>query len=64
MEQIIITKIIKNGNSLGVNIPKSILLALDIKRGDQVAFGVYSGDVICISKISKKDLLKLKPKQP
>lgn len=63
MERITITKIIKNGNSLGVNIPKNILLALDIKRGDQVSFGVYSDDVICIRKISQAELSSLIPKQ-
>ena len=63
MEQIQITKVNKIGNSLGIIIPKNILTALDIQRGDQVSFGVYADDVICLRKISNADLLKLKPRQ-
>jgi antitoxin component of MazEF toxin-antitoxin module len=64
MNTLRLTKIIKVGNSLAVVIPKDILNALSIERGDQVSFGVYSDDVICIRKISQRDLLNLKPKQP
>ena len=62
MEQLRITKVIRVGNSLAVVIPKNILGALNMERGDQVSFGVYSDDVICIRKISQCDLLNLKPK--
>ena len=58
MSNIIITKVVKTGNSLTVVIPKNIC----IQRGDQVSFGVYSDDVICIRKITQRDLLNLKPK--
>lgn len=51
------------GNSCAVVIPKNILEALHIERGDQVSFGVYSDDVICIRKISHRELLNLKPKE-
>lgn len=62
MEKIQLTKIIKVGNSLGVIIPKNILTALNIQRDDQIAFGIYADDVICIHKVSYEDLLKLKPR--
>lgn len=61
MENIIIAKVIKNGNSLAVVIPSNICRTLKIERGDQVTFGVYQDDIICIKKIQQRDLLKLKP---
>lgn len=51
------------GTSLAVVIPVNILRALKIERGDQMAFGVYVEDVICIRKIQQEDLLKIKPRQ-
>ena len=62
MENLIITRVVKNGTSIGVNIPKNICKALNIRQGDQVTFGVYSEDVICIRKITQRDLQNLKPK--
>lgn len=64
MQNLRITKVIKVGNSHAVVIPRDILVALNIQRGDQVSFGVYSDDVICIRKISQRDLLNLRPPQP
>lgn len=61
MEYLTITKIIKTGNSLCVVIPKKILIALKIERGDQVVFGIYDKDTLAIRKISRDDLQKLKP---
>lgn len=61
MNDIILTKVIKVGNSCAVVIPRDIRVALDIQRGDQVSFGVYSEDVICIRKISQRELQNLKP---
>lgn len=63
MENLIITKVIKTGTSLCVVIPVKILRALKIERGDQVAFGVYADDVICMRKIQPEDILKMKPKE-
>lgn len=64
MSNLIVSKVTKTGNSLTVVIPRNICNALSIQRGDQVSFGVYSDDVICIRKISQRDLLTLKPTQP
>lgn len=63
MENLIITKVMRVGTSLAVVIPVNILRALKIERGDQMAFGVYVEDVICIRKIQQEDLLKIKPRQ-
>ena len=61
METLIITKVIRVGNSNAIVIPRPILKALNIQRGDQMAFGVYADDVICVRKISQSDLRKIKP---
>lgn len=63
MEMLKTTKVIKTGTSLCVVIPKNILLALKIERGDQVVFGVDSNNTILIRKISQSDLIKLKPNE-
>ncbi len=62
MEYLRTTKIIKTGTSLCVVIPKEILTALNLKRGDQVFFSVYDIDTIVVRRISQVDLLNLKIK--
>lgn len=62
MERVIITRIIKTGNSLCVVIPKNILTAMQLQRGDQVAFGIFDENTLAISKLSQADILKIKPK--
>lgn len=56
MEYIRTTKIIRTGTSLCVVIPKEILVALKMERGDQVVFGIYDNDTIIIKKIPDKEL--------
>lgn len=60
MEKLIITSIIKTGNSLCVVLPKNILHALKLERGDQVVFGIYDENSLVIRKLSNADLLKIK----
>ena len=60
MEKVIISRIIKTGNSLCVVIPKNILRALNWERGDQIVFGIFHDEALMISKISPVELLKLK----
>lgn len=62
MENIILTKVTRTGNSLTIVIPKNVCTALNIQRGDQMSFGVYSDDVICIKKLTQRELQNLKPK--
>lgn len=52
--------VLKVGNSLGVIVPIEILRGLGIQRGDDVVFGVASGDVICIRKITDAEKLQIK----
>lgn len=56
------TKIIKNGTSLAVVIPKNILRDLNFQRGDVIVFAVAEGDVLCLRKVKEAELLQLKPK--
>ena len=56
-----ITKIVRVGTSLGVIVPINILRDLRIMRGDQVAFSVAAGDVICLRKITDAEKLEIKP---
>ena len=62
MEQIRITKVIRTGTSLCVVIPKEILQALKIQRGDQVAFGIYDFNSLIIRKITSEEITKLNPR--
>lgn len=62
METVRITKVIKTGNSLGVVIPKELLTALNLLRGDQVLFGIYNQNSIVIRKLEADELLAIKQK--
>lgn len=55
MEQIRITKVIRTGTSLCVVIPKEILHALKIERGDQVFFSIYDENSLILHKISHEE---------
>lgn len=63
MERIRITKIIKSGTSLAIVIPKSILEAFKLERGDQVVFGYIDDKTIAIRKISSEELQVILPPQ-
>lgn len=52
MEQLHITKVIMVGNSLGVILPKNILDAINLQRGDQVYFLINEDSSITIKKIN------------
>jgi antitoxin component of MazEF toxin-antitoxin module len=56
MQYIRVSKIIKNGTSLAVVIPKEILVALKMQRGDQIAFGIYNDNTLTITKVNPQDL--------
>jgi antitoxin component of MazEF toxin-antitoxin module len=56
MERVRITKVIKSGTSLAVVIPKSVLEAVELERGDQVVFGIVDDKTIAIRKISGEEL--------
>lgn len=60
MQNYTITKIIRIGTSLGVVLPKNILTALTLQRGDQVVFGAGEYDTLIIRKISDEKLLPVK----
>lgn len=61
MERVRITKIIKSGTSLAVVIPKSILNALNLERGDQIIFGIIDDKTIALRKISAEELKAIRP---
>ncbi len=61
MEYIRTTKVIKTGSSLCVVIPKTILDALKIERGDQVVFGIADENSLVIHKLTPEDLKIWKP---
>ena len=57
MEYLRTTKIIKTGTSLCVVVPKNILKAINMQRGDQVCFVVVDGDVLVIRNITQAEIL-------
>lgn len=61
MDTLRISKVTRVGNSLGIVIPVEIIRGLNIKRGDQVVFGVYNGNNIVIKRLTTDDVRKLKP---
>ena len=61
MEYIRTTKIIKTGTSLCIVIPKNILDALKMERGDQVVFGILPDNTLAIRKVSTEELKAWKP---
>jgi bifunctional DNA-binding transcriptional regulator/antitoxin component of YhaV-PrlF toxin-antitoxin module len=60
MEYIITSKLTRLGTSLAIVIPKKILTALKMGRGDQVIFGIYDENTIIIKKIPDKELRNFK----
>lgn len=60
MEYIKITKVIKTGTSLCVVVPKDILRACGIVRGDHVVWSVAGDNILILRKINDVDISKLK----
>jgi len=61
MQTIFLTKLTKQGTSLGVIIPVNILNALHWERGDILVFGFSGVDQIFLKRITDLELEKLKP---
>lgn len=61
MENLYTTKIIKTGSSLAIVIPKPILAAMMLDRGDQVIFSVIQGPTLIIRQLSETEIRRLKP---
>lgn len=59
MEYLKTSKIIKNGTSLAVVVPKNILTALRWERGDQIAFGVLDTNSIVIRKLTQEEIFRI-----
>lgn len=61
MEQIRITKISKVGTSHGIIIPRPVLIALNLFRGDQVSIHVLNDTTFVLHKLSDKEYQALAP---
>lgn len=61
MENVNITKVIKIGTSQGMVIPKGILTALKIQRGDYIVFGLFGEGQFVVRKLTREELLHLRP---
>lgn len=60
MQTVFITKLVKQGTSLGVIIPKRILNTYNWQRGDVFCFGFSGGDQISIKRITDTELERIK----
>lgn len=60
MDNIIITKIIKTGNSLCVVIPTSLRKALSFQRGDYVILQPTAENTLSARKLSSKEIQQIK----
>lgn len=59
MQYLRTTKVIKTGTSLCVVIPKEILKAINLERGDQVSFGFLDANTIAIHRITRQEIIEL-----
>lgn len=60
MQTVFLTKLSKQGSSLGVVIPKAILNTYHWQRGDIFCFGFQGGDQITLKRITDVELEKIK----
>ena len=58
-----IRKIILTGTSLGVSLPKNILKAMELKRGDYITYAIYHGGIFTARKLSDAEVEFLKPRE-
>jgi len=61
MQNLYTTRLTRLGNSLAIIIPKSILTAQNLQRGDLFGFGIYDDNKIILKKLSDKEILQIKP---
>ena len=61
MQSIFITKLSKQGTSLGVVIPVEILNAYHWQRGDVLVFGFAGEEQLFLKRLSDKELKEIKP---
>lgn len=61
MENIKVGKVIKVGSSLAVVVPAELSRALNIKRGDQIVYAVFSENQFCVRRLTDEDLRAMKP---
>lgn len=60
MESIWLAKVLRIGTSNGIVIPREILKAHKIERGDRVIFGFAGNDQIYFRKVTDGDIKKIK----
>lgn len=61
MEPFYTTKLIKTGSSLAIVIPREILAAMMLERGDRVVFSVIAGPTLVIRQLDEVEIRRLKP---
>lgn len=61
METMILSKILRIGDSHGIIIPVQVLRAYHLERGDYVVFGFGDKEQIFFKKLSAEELKLLKP---
>lgn len=61
MENIKVGKVIKVGSSLAIVVPAGLARALNIKRGDQIVYGVFSENQFCVRRLTNEELRAVKP---
>ena len=61
MQTVQLVKVLSVGSSIGIVIPAHIAKCFFIERGDHLAFAVYDEGVITLRKLSRDELLQIKP---
>ena len=55
--------VIKVGSSLGLVLPRNVIAAMMLERGDHIVFSVIQGPTLVIRQLSDTEIRRLKPAQ-
>ena len=61
MENIKVGKVIKVGSSLAVVVPAQLARAMNLERGDQIVYAIFSANQFVVRRLTDEELRAMKP---
>lgn len=61
MENIKVGKVIKVGTSLAVVVPAALARAMNLERGDQIVYAIFSENQFVVRRLTTDELRAMKP---
>ena len=61
MENIKVGKVIKVGSSLAVVVPAQLARAMNLERGDQIVYAIFSKNQFVVRRLTDEELRAMKP---